>query len=115
MLYRIGTAKEIDSLPSVLPIHAYRELVRCTSILDYEYGVDRDYMEVGGYSLIAETEEDIQEFKSVVDYERHFPEWTYQYDNYAAALYLMNDDFSIVIFIPLEVAPKEIMDELKEG
>ena len=44
----------------------------------------------------------------------HFPEWVEKVDRYAAALYLLNDDFSVVLFVPLAIAPKAILNELEE-
>ena len=115
MVYTIGTTREIPSLPCTLPQNVKKELLRCTAVLDREYGEDRDYHQTGGYSLIVETVEDISSIRPTLDLEAHFPEWADRYGNYAAALYLLNDDFSVVLFIPLAIAPKSILNELEEN
>ena len=115
MIYTIGTAREIPSLPCMLPRSVQRELLRCTMALDREYGEDRDYHQTGGYSVIVETDEDVSSIKPMLNIDAHFPEWVDKVDRYAAALYLLNDDFSVVLFVPLAIAPKTILNELEEN
>ena len=112
MIYTIGNTREISSLPCTLPQSVKKELLRCTAILDQEYGEDRNYHQTGGYSVIVETREDVSGIMPTLS---HFPEWVDRYDSYAAALYLLNDDFSVVLFVPLAIAPKTILNELEEN
>ena len=55
MLYRIGTVKEIRSLYGKFHEDVIEQLHYCTRTLDEAYGSERDYLQAGGYSLIAET------------------------------------------------------------
>ena len=114
MVYTIGTAREIPSLPCILPQSVRKELLRCTATLDREYGEDRNYHQTGGYSVIVETKEDVSGIMPTLNFDTHFPEWVDRFGDYAAALYLLNDDFSVVLFVPLEIAPKAILNELEE-
>ena len=114
MIYTIGTTREILSLPCTLPESVRSELLRCTATLDREYGENRNYHQTGGYSVIVETREDISSIRPTLDLDAHFPEWVDKVDRYAAALYLLNDDFSVVLFVPLAIAPKAILNELEE-
>ena len=114
MVYTIGTTREIPSLPCALPQSVRKELLRCTAVLDQEYGEDRNYRQTGGYSVIVETVEDVSSIRPTLDIDTHFPEWVDRYDSYAAALYVLNDDFSVVLFVPLAIAPKTILNELEE-
>ena len=114
MIYTIGTAREIPSLPCTLPHSVRKELLRCTAVLDREYGENRNYHQTGGYSVIVETMEDISNIKPTLNLDAHFPEWVDRFDSYAAALYLLNDDFSVVLFVPLVIAPETILNELEE-
>ena len=114
MVYTIGTTREIPSLPCILPQSVRKELLRCTAVLDREYGEDRNYHQTGGYSVIVETREDVSGIMPTLNFDTHFPEWVEKVDRYAAALYLLNDDFSVVLFVPLEIAPKTILNELEE-
>lgn len=117
MLYRIGTQKEILSLRSKLPECAIGELLRCTAVLDAEYGAERDNLKSGGYTLIAETAEDVQTIKNTIDYDIHPCEWAEiigKNNEYISALYLLNDDFSVVVLLPSAVAPEAVRKELEE-
>ena len=113
MVYTIGTTREIPSLPCILPRSVRKEMLRCTVALDREYGEGRDYRQTGGYSVIVETEEDISNISPTLNLDAHFPEWVDKVDRYAAALYLLNNDFSVVLFVPLAIAPKTILTELE--
>lgn len=114
MLYRIGTVHEIPRVESRLPACVRKELLHSTSVLDEAYGADRNYLQSGGYSLIAETEEDREAIRSVIRFESHSCEWADRHGDWVAALYLMNDDFSIVVFMPVAIAPVEIKNELED-
>lgn len=116
MLHIVGTMREISKLEVKLPVSVFTELVRSVAILDYEYGENRDYRVHGGYSLIAETAEDIREAKNYVDYESHPAEWVTSIDKvsgYLSALYILSNDFSIMLYLPAAVAPTVILDEVE--
>ena len=114
MLYRIGTEKEITKeVIKRLPEEVARELLRSTIILDYEYGAERDYLRSGGYSLIAETSADVEEIGAVIDFIEHPCEWAVLISGYVSALYLLNDDYSVVVFIPEAVVPKVLMEDVE--
>ena len=117
MLYMVGTLCETDKLETKLPVSVFTELVRGIAILDCEYGQNRNYRECGGYSLIVETAEDVQDIKNYVDYEAHPAEWVTSIgkdSGYLSALYIMNDDFSIMIYLPAAIAPTVILDEVED-
>ena len=72
-------------------------------------------MESGGYSLIAETLEDVNQIRAIIDFEQHLPEWVDRLDgDYLSALYLLNDDYSIVVFMPTAIAPETLLHELED-
>ena len=56
MLYTLGTANELSLLPSHLPEELRTEILTGLVVLDAEYSESRNYLESGGYSVIAETE-----------------------------------------------------------
>lgn len=115
MLYIIGTTAEIPTLPSHLPEKLVTEIYQGIIILDCEYEPTRNYMEVGGYSIIAETKEDISNFAKINLHTRQ-PEWATFISNtgYISALYILNNDFSVMIYMPATVAPTIIRKELEE-
>ena len=66
MLYTIGTEQELAQVEDKLPSNIFKVLLKNTVILDY--ALDRNYLESGGYSLIAETHEDAEEMRKVVNF-----------------------------------------------
>ena len=116
MIFRIGTADEITSIKSLFPERVIEEVLTGTVVRDAEYGSNRDYTETGGYSILAEAKEDIQKLKDIVDYEAHPCEWATRIGNtgYISALYILNDDFTIDVFMPLAIAPEAILKDLED-
>ena len=116
MLYTIGTAHELSILPYHLPQELALEILAGLVILDAEYGESRNYYESGGYSVIAETIEDIPGLKCIIDYEKHPCEWATRIGRtgYISALYILNNDFSIMAYLPLAICPTAIINILEE-
>ena len=115
MLYTIGTTAEIPTLPSHLPEKLVTEIFQGLVVLDAEYEPTRDYLEVGGYSIIAETKEDVYGFKHINLHTRE-PEWATFIGNtgFISALYIVNNDFSIMVYMPTTIMPEIIRKELEE-
>jgi hypothetical protein len=115
LLYTIGTTAESPALPSHLPEKLVTEIFQGLCILDAEYEPTRNYLEVGGYSIIAETEEDISSFKHINLHTRQ-PEWATFIGNtgYISALYIISNSVSIMAYMPLTIAPNIIRKELEE-
>lgn len=115
MLYKFGTTDEVYTCTATFPTEVLTELIVGCSVLDSEYGEDRDYLNVGGYSIVIETLDDLPAVKSILDYESHPCEWATRLgrSGYLSALYIMNDDFSIVLFMPIAIAPAVILNELE--
>lgn len=114
MLYRIGTLAEMKPLRHVFPPVVLGQLYLCTSVLDDTYGENRNYLESGGYSLLLQNGGDLDKLQTVLDLERHPCEWADRLGDYLSALYLLNDDYSIVVFMPLTIAPETLLDELED-
>lgn len=115
MLYTIGTTAEIPTLPSDLPEKLRTEIFQGLVVLDCEYGADRNYLESGGYSIIAETKEDISKF-TAINLETRQPEWVTWIGTtgHISSLYILNDDFSIMAYMPASIMPDIIRKELEE-
>ncbi len=115
MLYRIGTVKEMRPLYDKFHEDVIAQLYHCTKVLDDIYGAERDYLQSGGYSLIAETTDDLSGIREIIDFDTHPCEWADRLDgNYLSALYLLNDDFSVVVFMPIAIAPPTLLSELED-
>ena len=75
-------------------------------------------MEEGGYSVVLETKEDLELFKQTINYDVHPCEWVVEESmncGYLCALYLLNDDFSILLYLPKAIAPDTLLKDLEEA
>ena len=85
------------------------EIRNTLSILDEYYGSDRTDSQLGGYVLIVENEEDLNDLTSIFyePIECVIPEFTDKIsDNYLKSLYILNPDFSVTILFPIELSPE---------
>ena len=116
MLYTLGTANELSLLPAHLPEELRTEILTGLVVLDAEYGESRNYLESGGYSVFAETVEDIPGLKAIIDYEKHPCEWATKIGRtgFVSVLYILNNDFSIMVYLPQAIAPTAIINELED-
>ena len=116
MLYRIGHKKDVYSCGCKFPRRALQEVFSGLMILDEEYGYNRNWEEEGGYSILAETTEDVAAIMQYVDYDKHPPEWvtSISYTKIISALFIMNNDFLIMVYMPQEIAPQSLLDELED-
>ena len=117
MLYELGTTKEVAMLPNHLPEQLLREVFTGLVVLDAEYGIHRNYRESGGFSLIAETREDLPALNEIINTNIHDPEWATHIGKtgFVSALYIMNDDFTIMVYLPQEIASVPIKLELEDS
>lgn len=112
MLYRFGTKDELCKLS--MPMYLKEKLSEYIDTLDDAYGENRDYYTRGGYVMLAETSEDILKAKTTVDYHSLLFEWVDRIGNdYVATLYMLGDDYSIVLCTPINIAPQNIINELR--
>ena len=116
MLYRIGHKKDVYSCGCKFHKRALQEVYAGLMILDETYGHDRNWEETGGYSILAENPEDIEAIKAYVDFEKHPPEWvtSISYTKIISALFIMNDDFSIMVYMKSGIVTPIIRKELYE-
>ena len=116
MLYTIGTANGLSLLPAHLPEELRTEILTGLVVLDAEYSESRNYLESGGYSVIAENIEDIPGLKAIIDYEKHPCEWATKIGRtgYISALFILNNSFSIMAYLSQAIAPTAISNELED-
>ncbi|MCH5211927.1 MAG: hypothetical protein J1G06_02850 [Oscillospiraceae bacterium] len=84
------------------------EIRNTLRILDDCYGSDRTDSQLGGYVLIVENEDDLNDLTSIFNepIKCVIPEFTDKIcDNYLKSLYILNPDFSVTILFPIELSP----------
>lgn len=119
MVYKLGNLKDLESLPPMDKI-TYGVLWEFTSVLTNEYGENRDIdNDAGGFVLYATPGTSPEEIKAVFDFSAHTIEYvnrTLQAEPpICSALYILNNDFAVVIVMSISDAPKEITDNFEEG
>lgn len=110
----VGTTKECEALYGKLPQRVYEEVLRGIVVLCSEYSETRDYFAVGGYSLIADSEEDLRWARRVFDDRTHFCEWSTRLGDsgYVSALYLLSNELSVVLYTKESLANNDIIENL---
>ena len=113
MLYRIGTVSDALALDGIVPDDVHNDIVRGLAILDDEYGATRNYLSDGGYALITDTSDDVQQALRVIG-ERPY-EWVIRLgaSGWTNTLYLLADDFAVVLYAPELAMPIEMLNKLE--
>lgn len=116
MVYKLANIKDLERLPFTRG-RTMDILYELTSVLTYEYGDDRDVdHDDGGYVLYVTPGTPHREICRWFNYPVH----TIEYVNVArdteppvcCAFYFLNNDFVVVIVMPIAEAPDEIAREI---
>jgi len=119
MLYKFGTKKEIEAIKGEIPDVLYQTALNIVKSLDENYGADRDVDEEdGGFVLVLENVQDIEE---AADWHIRLDKDTHEHVNlvkcedgdYINALYIMNNEFGMNVFLPKDIALKILLDDLE--
>ena len=113
MVYKIGNIADLGMLPCIADT-ALELLWHHASVLSREYGEDRNVdTDDGGYILYAVPGTSAEEVKAFFDFSKHIPEHVDQYDTLCECVYILNNDFAVVIIISIADAPTEILNEFE--
>lgn len=114
MLWRIGTVDEALALDGIVPDDVHNDIVRDLTILDDEYGKERNYLVDGGYTLIADTKEDVLMALKVVGEGRPC-EWVIRLgtSGWINILFLLGDDFGIVLYALESALPDTLLNQME--
>lgn len=111
MVYKLGNISDMASLPS-LDENTYRNIYEFVSVLTYEYGSDRDIDSSGGYVLYATEGTDAEEIKHYFDFSHNIVEYVNRSGDIICAMYILNDDYAVVIIMSIDDVPAEIAQEI---
>jgi len=99
-----------------LPFEVSAKADEIAGILDDNYGVKRDSVkDLGGYILVAESEEDVEAMDELIDFDYVLPEYVEIIgcrigEDYTNSLMLLSSDYSISLLIPLRLTPKNLLE-----
>ncbi|SNS26194.1 hypothetical protein SAMN05446037_1006277 [Anaerovirgula multivorans] len=116
-MIKIAHVKEAEFLK--LPQEAVEVIKEIATVLDTEYGEDRDVDGAdGGYILVIESKNELEKLKDIyIDMEDVIAEYVALIkvtdgENFTKSLILLNNDFSIILIIPVVITPKRLLDEM---
>ena len=118
MVHKLANVSDLDKLPT-LDRKTKAVLYELTSVLTNEYGAERDVdYDDGGYVLYVTPGTSQEEIKRYFDYSAHQleyanREWTVD-TAICSAMYILNNERVIVLVLPVEDAPAEIIAEMDE-
>jgi hypothetical protein len=111
-VYKIGNITDLDGIP-IANTNALAAISRSASILSEEYGINRNTdTDDGGYILYAMPNATCEDIKAYFDYTRHTVEYVDKLGDICSALYLLSNDYGIVIVMLIADAPPEILEEM---
>lgn len=111
MLFIIGNQAELFQVSELLPQDVYLKIFEDITIMDAAYGDDRDYLCSGGYSLVLQNEQDLNTVLEFFNYREYPYEWADMVTNdYVSAVFVFNNDFSVTLYMPLSICPKDFID-----
>lgn len=117
MLHIIETKERLSTVAKAVPSAIHTELLALVMRLDAEYGADRDPLDEGGYAIVITDADDLAALRSIIDIDRHPCEWAHRTGkdgSFCYALYLLNDDFSITVYMPVDIATNTILQDLED-
>lgn len=115
-MIKIGYLKEINKV-NHLPKEVIEVTKKILTILDNEYGANRNLDDDGGYILIIENKEDLEALEDEIgiptaDLLAEYSD-TIPCNNsltFTNSLILCNNDFGISLIIPLELTPSSLKE-----
>ena len=110
MILKFGTRKAFQRHRAEMPGEVFSHLQYNIDLLEENYGADRDIdHDDGGFVLLFTHAEDLAHIRSTtnIDFTSHIPEWvdhiSTESEDYAAALYLISNDFGIILSAPVHL------------
>lgn len=115
MIYKLGHLRDLDNI-KVDDEAIYRDLHEFLSVLDNEYGADRDIEKSdGGYVLYCEVGTTLEELGAIFNYKAVF-DWSGNIKSkipYCSTMYFLNNEFAVVLVMAIQDTPDYIKNEIE--
>lgn len=112
MVYKIGNVKDLNTLPPIDET-AKSMLYRYARVLSEKYGEERDVdRDDGGYILYVAPHTACEDIKTYFDYSKHAVECVELHGEICSAMYLLNNEYMVVIVMWAFDVPAEIAKEM---
>lgn len=109
MIYKIGNLADLERLP-LIDDTALELLYHHAKVLETEYGKERAEDSDGGYILFAPSGTNAEELKAFFDVSEHTPEYVNTYGNLCEAIYILTNDYAVVVIMSISDATTEILN-----
>ena len=108
MVFKLGTVEDMKILPQLEP--SLRDYIKyLLLVLDTEYGIDRDIdSNDGGYVVFVTGNTSDDEITEVFDFKNHSVEYVEIGETYSTAVYLLNNEYTVMLIMPTEELPEEL-------
>jgi hypothetical protein len=114
MVYKFGNISDVASIPFAHE-KACEICTQYARVLTTEYGEDRNIdTSDGGYILYATPGTSNEEIKAYFDHSKYTVEYVDVFGEVCSALYLLSNDYGVVIVMSVADAPMEIKKEMDE-
>ena len=108
MVYKLGTIDDMKILPHLEP--SLRDYIKyLLLVLGTEYSTDRDIdKNDGGYVVLVTENTGKDEIIEVFDYTKHTVEYVEVGEAYSTSVYLLNNEYTVMLIMPTEELPEEL-------
>lgn len=114
MVYKIGNVSDLAKIP-ISSDKAKEILYHFARVLTTEYGEDRNIdPDDGGYILYALPGTSDDEIKERFDYTQNILEYGEAFEDVCYAVYILAQDYGVVIVVSTADAPEEIIKEINK-
>ena len=116
-MYQAGTVAELQELKPSVPGEVYKEALDIVTMLDEQFGADREVeFDEGGLVVILVNEADLEFFnKNYLDLENTIFEYVQLIKSakgdYLYVFYFYGYDYGINLFLPMSIAPESMSKE----
>ena len=114
MVYKIGNVSDLSKIP-IADDKAKEILYHFAKVMTTEYGEGRSIdTDDGGYILYALPGTDAKEIKERFDYTQNIIEHGEAFEDACYAVYILAQDYGVVIVMSTADAPEEIIKEINK-
>ncbi len=119
MVHKLAHVRDLKTLAIEDPA-TKKNLLEFLQTLDNEYSDHRNVdTDDGGYVLFCDPDTPVEELKAFFDYSVHTVEYVTRDYNavppICSAMYLLNNEYAVVIVMSIDDAPEEITEAFEEG
>ena len=112
MIYKIGTARDLEGLPCVDP-EVRKVIENDVAVLDRYYGEKRDVdNDDGGYVLYCAPGTKTEELREYFNYTSYVPEFANKVSGFLHSVFVLSNEYAVSLIVSVKDAPPELKEEM---